>query len=41
MLMFCLLRIPNNILLFSAEQINLMLFCYVQDLYQKNQLEQD
>ena len=27
----------NNILLFLAEQISLMLFDYVQDVYQKNQ----
>ena len=27
----------NNILLFLAEQISLMLFYYVQDVYQKNQ----
>ena len=30
--------IPNNILLFSAEQISLMLCYYVQDIYQENQL---
>ena len=31
--------IPNNIPPFSAEQINLMLFCNVLDVYQKNQLK--
>ena len=29
---------PNNMLLFLAEQINLMPFYYVQDVYQKSQL---
>ena len=43
--MFCILLhpfycfiywgMPNNILLFSAEQISLMPFHYVQDLYKK------
>ena len=28
----------SNILLFSAEQISFMPFYYVQDVYQKNQL---
>ena len=38
MLLFYLLRIPNNIFLFSAEQISLSLvpFYYVQNVYQKN-----
>ena len=31
-------EVPNNILLFLAEQISLMPFYYVQDVYQKNQL---
>ena len=29
---------PNNILLFSAEQISFMSFYYVQDVYQRNHL---
>ena len=38
MLLFYILRDTKNILLFSAEQINLMPFYYVKDVYQKNQL---
>ena len=30
--------IPKNILLFWVEQINLMSFHYVRDIYEKNQL---
>ena len=38
LLLFYLLRIPSNILLFLAEQISLMLFYYIKDAYQKNKL---
>ena len=31
--------IPNNVLLFSTEQISIMQFYYVQDVYQKNQVK--
>ena len=38
LLCFIYWAIPNNILLFLAEQISYMQFYDVQDVYQKNQL---